>query len=156
MFRRPRGKRVASFGNHRIPGFTAPGKPAMICPTRMQLRPPTAFGSALCHGFCAIIIATSCLAAEPVFEKDVAPVFRASCVSCHGPGKDKGGFRADSLRSVIESGANGPWVVPGNADASKLLGLVAGKIKTEKAAEKHVLPSAQVEMIRSWINAGAK
>lgn len=128
----------------------------MICPIRMQPLPAIPFGSALCRALCSIIIATSRLAAEPVFEKDVAPVFRTSCVSCHGPEKDKGGFRADSRRSVINSGAKGPWVVPGDADASKLLGLVAGKIKTKKAADKHVLPSAQVEMIRLWINAGAK
>ena len=104
----------------------------------------------------AASLASPCVAADPVFEKDVKPAFRESCTACHGPEKSKGGFRADSRKAVVESGHDGPWVVPGNADESKLVQLLTGAIRTKKAADKHALPDAQIEKIRAWIDAGAK
>ncbi len=103
----------------------------------------------------AACTSSPCLAADPDFDKDVKPLFRESCTSCHGPEKAKGGFRADSGKAIVDTGQNGPWVVPGDAGASKLVELLTGAIRTKKAADKHVLPDAQVEKIRAWIDAGA-
>ncbi len=102
-----------------------------------------------------IAVVGSCVAAEPTFEKDVLPVFAESCVSCHGPEKQKAGFRADRLAEFLEPGGRGPWVIPGDSEASKLVGLLSGDIKPKKEADKHQLPSAQVQMIRLWIDSGA-
>lgn len=91
--------------------------------------------------------------AAPTFKGDIYPIFRESCISCHGPKKQAGDFRADS-RSAIVTG-NSMWVVPGNSEASNLVKLLSGVTKTKKAPEKHVLPPEQLSVIRAWINAGA-
>ena len=45
------------------------------------------------------------------FEKFVAPVFEASCVSCHGPKKSKGNFRIDELDpNLLTSADIDRWV----------------------------------------------
>jgi hypothetical protein len=37
--------------------------------------------------FAASLLMPSWLLAEPTFQTDVYPIFRESCVSCHGPKK---------------------------------------------------------------------
>ena len=48
------------------------------------------------------------------FVEDVQPLLEAKCVSCHGPEKQEGGLRLDSLAAAREGGEQGPAVVPGN------------------------------------------
>jgi mono/diheme cytochrome c family protein len=102
------------------------------------------------------MITAPCYPAEPTFEKDVTPLFAKSCVSCHGPEKQKGGFRADTLAGVLTSGDSGPWTAPGDSGASKLVELLSGKIRTKKAADKHEMSASEVQLVRRWIDAGAK
>jgi len=91
--------------------------------------------------------------AAPTFKEDIYPLFQDSCISCHGPKKQMGDFRADT-RSAIVAG-NAMWVVPGNSDASNLVKLLSGVTKTKKAQDKHILPPDQLSVIRAWIDAGA-
>ncbi len=96
------------------------------------------------------------LRAEPVFPTEVYPIVRESCVSCHGPQKQMGGFRADIRDDYLRRTGNGPWVVPGDSSSSQLVQLLSGKIRTRKSQEKHHLPAGQLEVIRAWIDSGAK
>ncbi len=41
------------------------------------------------------------------FDKDIRPLFEASCLHCHGDGKQKGGLRLDSLAAAIKGGRDG-------------------------------------------------
>ena len=103
-----------------------------------------------------IVLACTCSASDPSYERDIRPVLEGSCVSCHGADKDKGGFSADTLDNLLTSGDNGPWVRPGDPAGSKLLALLSGEIRTKKAADKHVLPAAKVRLLRDWIAADAR
>jgi hypothetical protein len=47
------------------------------------------------------------------FEKDVQPLLRQNCVSCHGPKKQKGGMRLDRRSSMLKKFSR--RVVPGNS-----------------------------------------
>src|SRR5690348_9012900 len=59
------------------------------------------------------------------FVKDVQPILSARCYECHGPEKQKGGFRADSKESIFLAGDSGEKrVVPGDVGKSHLIALV--------------------------------
>lgn len=98
------------------------------------------------------------VAAAPDFERDVRPIFSAHCLKCHGPEKQKGGYRVDA-KSVALTGGEGsaPNIIPGNAAGSPLLRYISGADPDLRMppAEEAPLPAAEVEVLRTWINAGA-
>lgn len=96
------------------------------------------------------------LRADPGFSSEVFPIVRESCVSCHGPQKQMGGFRADIRDDYLRRSGNGPWVLPGDSASSRLVQLLSGAIRTKKSPEKHRLPAGQLKVIRDWIDSGAK
>jgi len=55
------------------------------------------------------------------FDKDVKPIFEASCFRCHGEKEKKGGLRLDSLEAVLKGGKEGKVVEVGDALKSTLL-----------------------------------
>src|SRR4051794_5894976 len=66
------------------------------------------------------------------FVKDVQPILSARCYECHGPEKQKGGFRADTKESAFRSGDSGEKpVVAGDLGKSHLIALVRGDKKDE-------------------------
>jgi mono/diheme cytochrome c family protein len=103
------------------------------------------------------IVASSARAdAAADFTTDVKPIFAKSCVSCHGPDKQKGGLRLDRRADALRGGDSGPAIVPKNSNASILLQRVGS------ADPDHVMPpngktltNAEIEQLRRWIEAGA-
>jgi mono/diheme cytochrome c family protein len=96
-------------------------------------------------------------AAKIDFDRDVRPILAAHCVSCHGPDKQKGGFRLDDRKSLLEGGNGGAAVVVGKSADSRLVHAVAGvgsdaKMPPEKNPP---LTAAQVGVLRAWIDQGA-
>lgn len=71
------------------------------------------------------------------FTKVIQPMFDAHCVSCHGPKKEKGKLRLDTLELTLKGGKN-PTFVIGKPDSSMLLSRVfldrtAGDVMPPKA-----------------------
>jgi mono/diheme cytochrome c family protein len=71
------------------------------------------------------------------YAKVIQPMFDAHCVSCHGPKKEKGKLRLDSLEFTLKGGKN-PTFVIGKPDSSMLLSRVfldrtAGDVMPPKA-----------------------
>src|SRR5580658_6839164 len=60
------------------------------------------------------------------FKTEVQPIFEASCIRCHGRGRDRGGLKIDSRRSLLKGGDTGPAAVPGDSTNSFIIKLVAG------------------------------
>ena len=60
------------------------------------------------------------------YLKEIKPLLRKSCYSCHGQEKQEGGLRLDVRKHALQGGDEGPVVIPGKASASSLLVLVAG------------------------------
>src|SRR5262245_24706356 len=60
------------------------------------------------------------------FRRDIEPIFKAACISCHGPDKQRGGLRLDHAEAVFQGGNSGPVLLPRKAVESRLLHLVGG------------------------------
>ncbi len=98
-------------------------------------------------------LASTALAAEVEFTRDIEPILVRSCVGCHGPTKQKGGLRLDSRDFATKTGA----VVPGKPGESELLKRVSANddarmpLETEKP-----LSPAEIAKLKLWIEQGAK
>ncbi len=71
------------------------------------------------------------------YAKIIQPMFDAHCVSCHGPKKEKGKLRLDTLEATLKGGKN-PTFVIGKPNSSMLLSRVfldrtAGDVMPPKA-----------------------
>ncbi|MBL9128612.1 MAG: PSD1 domain-containing protein, partial [Verrucomicrobiales bacterium] len=94
--------------------------------------------------------------AEPklTFEKDIRPVLKAHCFDCHGEaGERKGGLDVRLRRWLVRGGDEGPALVPGKPDESRMLLLVESG-RMPKRDKK--LPPADVAKLRAWIASGAE
>jgi len=94
------------------------------------------------------------------YDKDIKPIFEKSCFKCHGPEKQKGKLRVDSLTATLKGGEDGKVVEPGNSAKSVLVHNVSRigneddwMPPTDKGAP---LTKEQVGLIRAWIDQGAK
>lgn len=92
-----------------------------------------------------------------IYFSKIRPILARSCVSCHGPSKQKGDLRLDTP-DAIRAGVNGkPVIVPGNPAKSRLhivTGLPADD--TDRMPPKGTpLNSTERELIAGWIKAGA-
>lgn len=106
-----------------------------------------------------LVITNSAFAAEEkkpslVFEKDVRPIFKASCFHCHGEsGQSEGGLDLRLVRLMAKGGESGAAIVAGKREESSIYQRVRdGEMPPDKA---HQLTPQQVETIGKWIDAGA-
>ena len=93
------------------------------------------------------------------YDKDIKPIFEKSCFKCHGPEKQKGKLRLDSLEAALKGGEDGKVVEPGNSAKSTLVHAIA-RLDEDAAmppADKgEPLKKDQIGLIRAWIDQGAK
>ncbi len=75
------------------------------------------------------------------FSKVIQPIFDAHCISCHGPKKEKGKLRLDTLEATLKGGKN-PTFVMGKADSSMLL----ARVFLERTAGDVMPPKAEKPM----------
>src|SRR4051794_31421085 len=108
-------------------------------------------------------LASRLTAADPTFsaeqvalyEKQVLPVLKASCLKCHGddPKKVKGGLLLTSRAAVLKGGDTGPAFDAKNPDASLLLKAVHYKDGLEMPPSGK-LPADTVKLFEQWVKAG--
>src|SRR5258706_12508326 len=86
------------------------------------------------------------------FSKEIKPIFEASCIKCHGRGKDKGGLKLDNRETLLKGGDTGPAIISGKSAESLLIELVQGldpdNIMPKKGSR---LTPAQIGLLRAWI-----
>jgi Protein of unknown function (DUF1553)/Protein of unknown function (DUF1549)/Planctomycete cytochrome C len=97
-------------------------------------------------------------AAEPAsaefFETQIRPVLAANCFECHGAKKQESDVRLDSREGMLVGNSDGPVIVPGDAEKSRLIKAVRRKGEIKMPPEKP-LPEPAVEALGIWIKAGA-
>ncbi len=106
-----------------------------------------------------LVVAASIAAAEDVvdYTKQIKPVLRERCYSCHGALKQEANLRLDTATLAIKGGDSGPAIVAVDVDASRLLKRIAATEESERMPpEGEPLKPAEIAVIRAWITAGAK
>ena len=103
------------------------------------------------------------MAAEPAekisFDQQIRPIFQANCQGCHQPAKAGGDYVMTTFERLAKGGESGEAaVVAGQADASELLKQITpgadGKAAMPK--DKPALTAAEIDLVRKWIEQGAK
>ena len=99
--------------------------------------------------------------AEPVsYTSEIRPLLTASCFGCHQGARQEGQYNMTLFDALLSGGDSGsPAIVPGDADASYLLEVIAcddGEPEMPPAGSNAtVLNAEQVQLIRRWITEGA-
>ncbi len=91
------------------------------------------------------------------FARDVRPIFSEHCIKCHGPEKQKSGYRLDDELTAMRGGDSGKRaVVISNSLASSLIQRLTTTDADEMMPPKGERLSAKdVATIRAWIDTGA-
>ncbi len=99
----------------------------------------------------------SAVAPAPVdFVRDLQPLFREHCISCHGEKKQKGQLRLDNKTSAFQGGTGGAIIVPGNGKSSRLYTILLEANADDRMPQKtDPLPKEKIDLVRAWIDQGA-
>jgi WD40 repeat protein len=100
--------------------------------------------------------------AEPDFYRDVYPVLKTNCISCHNKTTTKGELNMESPELMKKGGENGPGVIPGKS-AESLIVQAAAHLdadlimppKNNKAGAVDLTPD-ELALLKTWIDQGAK
>jgi hypothetical protein len=91
-----------------------------------------------------------------LYLRDVKPLLKLRCISCHGALKQEAGLRLDTGEFARRGGESGAAVVPGDLESSFLLERVASDDESERMPpEGAALEEQQIAKLRQWIEAGA-
>ncbi|HSG69468.1 MAG TPA: DUF1549 domain-containing protein, partial [Planctomycetaceae bacterium] len=95
-----------------------------------------------------------CAEEGPFYESEIRPILKAACFQCHGEEEE---LEADLdlrlRRLILKGGETGAALVPGDPANSLLLERIeAGEMPPGKSK----LTNAQIELIRKWIETGAR
>ena len=122
-----------------------------------RLRKPIT-GLFIVLGVALVILTGTAFAASrdssiPAFERDVRPVLKAHCFSCHGEGDTlKGGVDLRLRRLMLTNTASGAVLVPGKPHHSLLFKMVASG-EMPKGEKK--LTRDEIATLERWIKKGA-
>ena len=91
------------------------------------------------------------------FVKDIQPILRQHCWSCHSAEKQESGLRLDRRDLMLLGGDLGSVLTPGQSQSSRLIHYVAG------SDPDHVMPpdgdrltTEQIALLRTWIDGGCE
>ena len=90
--------------------------------------------------------------AQASFERDVKPIFKTNCFSCHG-GTAMVGLDLRTATSILRGSQEGPVVVKGAPEKSLLYEKVSKRMMPPPAFNLK-LTDSEIETIRRWIEAG--
>ncbi len=91
------------------------------------------------------------------YLKEVKPLLTAKCVACHGGLRQKGHLRLDTAKLAMKGGDSGPAIVAGDSTKSVLIEAILGENgRTKMPIEGEPLKPEQIDLLRRWIDAGAK
>jgi Protein of unknown function (DUF1549)/Planctomycete cytochrome C len=93
------------------------------------------------------------------FSRDIQPILRARCFSCHGPQLQSNGLRLDRREDALRGGYSGQVIRPGESASSRLYQLITNGVVAE--GKRIVMPptgplaESETLLIGRWIDQGA-
>jgi ankyrin repeat protein len=98
--------------------------------------------------------ATAAVSTPPDFARDVQPIFKKHCYECHGPQKQRNGYRLDR-RSSAFGGLVRHNISPGNSESSRLYRRVLDSQFGPQMPIEDSLTDDEIATLKHWIDAGA-
>jgi hypothetical protein len=91
------------------------------------------------------------------FETNIRPVLAEHCYECHSAKaiKLKGNLLLDTQAGTVKGGANGPVVVPGDPEKSRLIQALRWTDPDLTMPPKGKLSAKQIEKFEQWVKLGA-
>jgi len=91
------------------------------------------------------------------YLKEIKPLLRDKCFSCHSSRKQEGGLRLDAASLIRQGGDNGPGYVARSADMSLVLKRVTADDdnRMPPAKDGARLTGIEIATLTAWITAGA-
>ena len=110
---------------------------------------------------CLLVLSSTSLRSENVdYTKDVLPVLKAKCFSCHGEKKAKSKLRLNSGAQAILGGKSKKAIVPGKPEESGVISRISLPRDDDDVMppedEGEAVTKAEIEILRRWIAEGAK
>jgi hypothetical protein len=91
---------------------------------------------------------------SPDFARDIQPILAERCNMCHNNSNRSGKLSVATRQALLDGGASGPAIKPGDPSASLLVTVITGD-KPRMPKFGNPLTRDQIEAIRRWIAAGA-
>ncbi len=95
-------------------------------------------------------------AAAGNFERDVAPILVARCLTCHGNDNPRANLRIDTFAGIVQGGDSGPLVVPGKPGDSPLVQRIIATGDERMPKNARPLAADEIKKITDWVASGAK
>jgi hypothetical protein len=103
-----------------------------------------------------------CLAATPALHSETVgssdsgaqAIFDHNCIKCHGPLEHKSGLELDTIEGALHGNHDGPVIVPGQPEKSKLIAALSPDADPHMPPKKQLSPE-EIVTLRTWI-AGLK
>jgi len=89
------------------------------------------------------------------FQNDIQPILQRSCVGCHHPGNLSGELDLTGFEPLVQGGKQGVLFEAGKPDSSLLLKYISGE-NPLMPLKGDPLTAEEVDLIRQWIEEGAK
>jgi hypothetical protein len=93
---------------------------------------------------------------EAFFERKIRPVLAGTCFRCHGGERVAGKLRVDSRATLLEGGASGPAIVPGEPDRSRIVRALCHADGVAAMPPGKRLADTVVQDFTTWIRGGAE
>ena len=104
----------------------------------------------------AVFAAAAGAQTEPVtFTDHIRPIMERSCWNCHGEAAQLSDLDLSTREGALAGGTQGPAIVPGRAEDSRLFRMVAGLDQPSMPMTGDPLSDAELAAIRNWIDDGA-
>jgi len=107
----------------------------------------------------AFILLPLAFGTGPDYASEIQPIFERSCYACHGPERQKSGYRLD-VRSIALKGGDSEKraIIAHDSASSPLIHFVSGAdpdaVMPPENSKAPPLSEAEVTLLRAWIDAG--
>jgi len=105
---------------------------------------------------CAYLMFVPVLGPAQDYQRDVHPIWKKYCFSCHFTGVKMGGLEMGTYAELMRGGNSGQDIVAGQSSESRLFLMITEKYQPYMPLGGIRLTPAEIETVRAWIDAGAK